>query len=70
MSSSTLRAGGAQAGAGPLGNLGAALTGLPDLERSLMRSLHRTAAPLEFVTLLRAVAAVAGKLGLQVSATM
>jgi hypothetical protein len=54
-------------GEGVLSNVAEALAGLGDLERGITRSLHGTAAPAEFVTVLRRMASIAPNLGVPVS---
>ncbi len=51
----------------PLLSINKTLRGLPDLERGITRILHRTAAPAEFVTILRALASIAANCQLQAS---
>ena len=56
-------------GEGVASNVNEALTGLGDLERGITRSLHGTAAPAEFYNVMRRMASIAPKLGVQVGAS-
>ena len=56
-------------GEGVASNINEALTGLGDLERGITRSLHGTAAPAEFYNVMRRMASIAPKLGVQVRAS-
>ena len=56
-------------GEGVASNVNEALPGLGDLERGITRSLHGTAAPAEFYNVMRRMASIAPKLGVQVGAS-
>ncbi|KAK9814927.1 hypothetical protein WJX73_002195 [Symbiochloris irregularis] len=51
---------------GALASLGEALKGIPDLERGIMRLVHRTASPSEFLTVLQALASLPMRLRVEV----
>ena len=56
-------------GEGVLSSVAEALTGLGDLERGITRSLHGTAAPAEFHTVMRRMGSIAPNLRVPVSAS-